>query len=141
MRALVIALGLMLSACSSSPDLAIPAYVTPSAPSPDAITKGARQAAAEEKLKSPLEISDVRHNEHGLGTYFVCLREADPSTPKRRTYAVFYDNDAYKGVRESVLMENCGTQSYAALPEGTPAPAPTPTPTPTPSSTRHHKRQ
>jgi hypothetical protein len=136
MRAFVVALGLMLSACSSTPDLEIPTYRPPAPPSEAAIAKGARQAAGEEKLKGPIEISEVRHTDHGPGSYFFCLRETNPSIPKPQTYSVYYDDDSYRSVRQSVLMESCGTQSYTPVAD---APAPAATPTPAPAS--HQKRR
>lgn len=128
MRAFVVALSLMLGACSSTPDLEIPAYKQPSPPSAAAVAKGARQAAGEEKLTGPLEVSEVRPTDHGNGSYFFCLREANPSSPQANTYVVFYDNDTYKSSRQSVLMEGCATQSYSPVADDKPAPAATPTP-------------
>jgi hypothetical protein len=139
MRAFVIALSLMLGACSSTPELDIPAYKLPSPPSAAAVAKGARTAAGEEKLKGPLEISEVRPTDHGNGSYFVCLREANPSSPRAQTYAVFYNDENYKGTRQSVLMEGCETQSYSPAPAAAATPTPAPTPTPTPDG--HHRRR
>ena len=51
----------------------------------------------------------VRPAEIGPGRYFVCLRQADPSQP----YSLFFDNDTYKGSRQSVIREACETQVYA----------------------------
>ena len=139
MRAYVVALSLLLGACSTSPDLDIPAYKPPGPPSPAAMAKGARQAAGEEKLKGPIEISEVRPSDHGLGAYFFCLREANPSSPKAQTYAAFFNDDSYRGVRQSVLMESCGAQSYTPVADDKPAPPATPAPAPARSP--HQKRR
>ena len=137
MRAYVVALSLLLGACSTSPDLDLPAYKPPGAPDTGAIAKGARQAAGEEKLKGPIEISEVRPSDHGLGPYFFCLREANRSSPMAQTYAVYFSDDTYKGVMQSVLIQDCGTQSYTPVADG-PAAAATPTPAPNPAP--HRKR-
>jgi hypothetical protein len=141
MRAFVVALSLMLGACSSTPDLEIPAYKPPSPPSAAAVAKGARQAAGEEKLKGPIEVSEVRPTDHGTGSYFFCLREANPATPKAPTYVVFYNDDTYKSSRQSVLMEGCEAQSYSPVADDKAAPAATPMPTPSPTPDGHHRRR
>lgn len=64
----------------------------------------------------PIEISAVRKTDHGPGAYFVCLREANPSTNKSHlVYSVFFDDDVYKGSRLSVLSEDCEHQQYLQL--------------------------
>jgi hypothetical protein len=139
MRAFVVALSLLLGACSTSPDLEIPAYKAPGPPSASAVAKGAKQAAGEEKLKGPIEVSEVRPADHGNGSYFFCLREVTPSTPKPQTYVVFYNDDSYRSSRQSVLMEGCEAQSYAPLPDDKPAPAATPAPAPKPPANRKRR--
>jgi hypothetical protein len=138
MRAYVVALSLLLGACSTSPDLDIPAYKPPGAPGSAAIARGTKQAAGEEKLKGPLEVSEVRPTDHGPGPYFVCVREANPSSGKLQTYSAFFSDDTYKGVRQSVLMEDCGTQSYTPMAD---VPAPAATPAPVPPPLPHQKRR
>jgi hypothetical protein len=112
MRALVILLGLTLSACSSALETAIIGpYVAPSAPTLAAALKGAKQAAVEEKITGFIEISDVRESDHGPGRFVLCLRGASGFSP-RRTYAVFFDDDIYKGVRLAVMVDDCEKQDF-----------------------------
>jgi hypothetical protein len=109
---------LLLGACS--PATFPSAYVPPSPPTPQAVIKGARVAAAEEKLTGPIEISEVRLADHGPGSYFVCLREAS-SSDRRTAYSAFWDNDAYKGVRHSAILEACASQTYSPVSEQPPS--------------------
>jgi hypothetical protein len=124
-RPAILLLSLMLAACSSDPSLL--RYVPPSPPTQNAIVATAMTAAAEAKLVAPLQISAVRQTDHGPGLYFICLREANPPPDKRqRYYSVFFDNDAYKGSRLSVIMEECEKQAFSSLPAAAPTvPAPT----------------
>ena len=114
MRRPAILLSLILAACSG--DLPMPTYVPPSPPTQAAIVATAGTAAAEAKLVAPLQISAVRQTDHGPGLYFICLREANPPPDKRqRYYSVFFDNDAYKGSRLSVIMDECEKQAFSPL--------------------------
>ncbi len=112
MRAFAILCCFVLSGCSPSIDLPPASYVPPSPPSAKAEYDGANQAAFEEKLTGSVEISDVRESDHGPGRYLVCLRGADSSFSSRHTYAVFFENDDYKGVRMSVMVDECEKQSF-----------------------------
>ena len=80
--------------------------------------------AADLKMTGPLEISAVRPTDIGPGRFFVCLRQADPTIAKRQPYSVFFDNDSYKGSRQSVIREACETQVYSPLVDPTPPPPP-----------------
>jgi hypothetical protein len=82
-----------------------------------------REAA---KMIAPFEISDVRPADHGgPGAYYVCLREANPPPEKRRRYyAIFFDGDAPKGFRLSVIMDECEKQTFNPLPAGPATPLP-----------------
>jgi hypothetical protein len=42
-------------------------------------------------------MSDLRQSDHGPGRFVVCMRGANSEFSPRRTYAVFFDNEAYKG--------------------------------------------
>ena len=144
-------LGLLLSACSSdkveiggSPVV----YVPPSAPTQDAVITGLKAAASEAKLTAPLEVSTVRPTDRGPGHFFACLKgtiqlsptspntAADgsarepsnqppsPSTVPRVIFlSVFFDNDVYRGTRQSVIMDACETQQFAPV-DLSPPPAP-----------------
>jgi hypothetical protein len=131
MRRPAILLSLMLAACSSDPGLPASTYkpyVPPSPPTAQAVVASVSSIAPGTKLAGPLEISDVRPADHGPGSYFVCVKEANPPPDKRpRYYAVFFDNDTYKGDRLSVIMDQCETQTFKPLlPTAAPAvPAPT----------------
>jgi hypothetical protein len=123
MRALLILLGLTLSGCSSALESAIIGpYVAPSAPTLAAALRGAKQAAAEEKLTGFIEISDVRGSDHGPGRFVMCLRGASGFSP-RRSYAVFFDDDNYKGARLAVMVDDCDRQDFRPLDEGDDVPA------------------
>ena len=91
------------------------AYVPPSMPTMAAIAKGAKQAADEAKLKPPLQISDLRQTDHGPGRFMLCMRAMDPKSNLAVTYAVFFDNDAYKGERLPVILDECEKQSYRPI--------------------------
>ncbi len=118
-RRLAILLSLMLGACSSDPDLpasTYPPYVPPSPPTEKAVVAIIQTIGPQDKLVGPLEISDVRPADHGPGGYFVCVKEANPPPDKRpRYYAVFFDNETYKGDRLSVIMDQCETQAFRPL--------------------------
>jgi hypothetical protein len=96
MRAL---LCLALAACSPQVESTlIGAYVPPSAPTLAAAREGIKKAAMEEKLTGFIEMSDLRQSDHGPGRF-----------------AVFFDNDDYKGVRMSVMIDDCEKQDYRPL--------------------------
>jgi hypothetical protein len=111
----------LLVGCST--EIPIPEYMPPSAPSPAKALAGARQAAEEEKLVGLIEVSDVRETDPplGPGRYVLCLRGANKDSEIRRTYAVFFDNDDYKDVRISVILDHCEKQAFTPLPPSDPA--------------------
>jgi hypothetical protein len=97
-----------LAACASPVDLQLwKGYVPPSMPTVDATGKGITQAAAEEKLTGPIEMSDLRPTDHGPGHFVVCIRGVDEKYRRVGYYAVFFDNDDYKGSRMSVMIDDC----------------------------------
>src|ERR1700679_3524009 len=107
-RCCTILLALLVSACSSVNTTEPTAYVRPSPPTEKAIGAAVAAIAKDAKLVTPLEISALRPNDHGPGSFFVCVREVNPPPDKtRRHYATFLDNDVYKGSRLSVIMEQC----------------------------------
>ena len=137
-------LGLLLSACSSDKiDVPPVVYVPPSPPTQDAVITGLKAAASEAKLTAPLEVSTVRPTDHGPGRFFACLKgtmlpspspkaaaddsahQPPPSSSEPRVvyYSVFFDNDAYMGTRQSVIMEACETQQFTPV-DLSPPPAP-----------------
>ena len=113
-RASVAVLALLLAGCASSANLP-PAYHPSRAPGAKAMQEGLKKAAAEAKLTGGLEMSAVRHSDHGPGSYFVCLRQTGPSAGGRPAYSVFFDNDDYKGIQSSVLSEACEAESLVPL--------------------------
>ena len=140
MRALVVVAGFAVAGCSLvGPDIVDPphSYVPPNQPSLEAQLRGIAKAAKDEKLSGALEISDLRTSDFGPGRYMMCVRGARASGPVD-FYAVFFQDDEYKGVRLSVITEHCEHQSFR--PSGPLPPvvevgadaSPTPTPTPTP---------
>jgi hypothetical protein len=52
------------------------------------------------------------------------MRETNPTSEKRVVYCVFYDNDVYKGSRQSVILDACETQAFTAIDVTPPAPPP-----------------
>jgi hypothetical protein len=96
-------------------------------------------ATSETKLTAPLEVSTVRPTDHGPGHFFACLKgtilplptspntaadgSARGSVPRVIFLSVFFDNDVYKGTRQSVIMDACETQQFAPV-DLSPPPAP-----------------
>jgi hypothetical protein len=118
---------LALAACSSnSVNVPIAPNVAPSPPTQATVISVAKIAATENKLAPPLEISAVRPTDHGPGRYFVCMREARPASERRMVYSVFFDNEVYKGSRQSVIIEACETQAFNPIEVTPPAPSPQP---------------
>jgi hypothetical protein len=93
-----------LAACAPAVELPVPVYVLPSMPTESAAAEGIKKATADEKLTGPIERSDLRVTEHGPGRFVVCIR------------GVFFDNNEYKGVRMSVMIDDCEKQSYREVP-------------------------
>jgi hypothetical protein len=85
-------------------------------PSTTAASEGIKKAAAEAKLIDPIEISDLRQSDHGPGRFFLCMRGVEPKYHRIRTYAVFFDNNEYKGLRSSVILDDCEKQDYRPFP-------------------------
>jgi hypothetical protein len=141
-RRSAILLSLMLAACSSHPDiLPVAAYVPPSPPTQKQIVASSWAVAKEAKLVGPLQISAVRQSDHGPGSYFVCLKEANPLSNEPRCYALFFNNDAFKGERLSVMIDECEKQTFSPLPAAPPDPT-VPAPTDPAANAKHgkHKR-
>ena len=90
---------LTLAACSTPVDPSIPPYVTPSMPTTEAAGKGVKQATADAHLTAPIEISDLRATDHGPGRFIMCIRGLESKSNRVVTYAVFFDNNDYKGLR------------------------------------------
>lgn len=94
-------------------------YTTPSSPTEQAIIANIPVAAAQAKLSSLILVSHVRRSDHGLGDFFVCIKEATPPPDKPpRYYSVFFNNnDTFKGGQLSVIMDHCELQTYKPLPQ------------------------
>jgi hypothetical protein len=136
-RFCTILMALLLSACSCvhAEDTT---YVPPSPPTEKAIGAAVAAIATEAKLVTPLEISALRPTNHGLGSYFVCVREVNPPPDKpRRYYSTFLDNDVYKGSRLSVIMDQCELQTFGPAPVAAPAQPPA---TPDAKPAKHKRR-
>jgi hypothetical protein len=138
---------LLLCACSSGTTDTAPVYVPPSPPTQDAVIAGVKAVAAEAKLSAPLGVSTVRPTDHGPGQFFACVKgtmlpspnpktsaEREPSIlyqpptspssePRVVYYSVFFDNDVYKGSRQSVIIEACEAQQFTLI-DLSPPPAP-----------------
>lgn len=114
LAALSAVLTLLLAGCASSANLP-PVYHPPHAPSAKAVQEGVKKAAAEIKLTGGLEMSAVRPADHGPGSYFVCLRQRGAASDKHPAYSVFFDDDAYKGIQSSVILEACEAQPWTPV--------------------------
>jgi hypothetical protein len=136
-------LSVLLGGCATSTagssQMDAQAYALPSMPTMTAATKGIAQAVAEEKLTGPIEMSDLRQTDHGPGRFMLCIRAVGPKDSRAATYAVFFDNDDYKGTRMSVIMDYCEKQAYQPYIGATAAPSATP-PTPVPAPAERHHR-
>jgi hypothetical protein len=102
-----------LAACASAGDTSIiKPYVEPSMPTPEAASAGVKQAAAEAKITGPVEMSDLRPTDHGPGSFMLCMRALEPGSGKLRTFAVFFNNNEYKGLRLPVILDGCEKENY-----------------------------
>jgi hypothetical protein len=139
---LVLPLCFMFAACSHSEDLSpIKPYVPPSTPTMAAANKGIAQAVTEEKIIGPIEMSDLRETDHGPGRFVLCIRGVEPKYKRPTTYAVFFDNDDYKGIRMSVMIDGCEKQPYRAYKGALSATPPGPAAAPAPAGRHHRKHQ
>jgi hypothetical protein len=128
-----------LAACSSIEDLAPPVYVPPSMPTTEAVGKGIKQAATDAKMTGPIEMTDLRQTDHGPGRFMSCIRGVESKYSRLVTYAVFFDNNDYKGSRLPVMMDDCENQAFRPYVDSVPAAAAAP-PSPTPAPADHHRR-
>ena len=81
-------------------------------PTREAAGKGVKQAAADAHLTAPIEISDLRETDHGPGRFIMCIRGVELKYHQIVTYAVFFDNNDYKGLRLPVILDDCEKRSY-----------------------------
>jgi hypothetical protein len=114
---LVVTMSAALLAACGGVDIP-PAVDTPLvAPTPEKALEGARKAADEEKLTGLIEVSAVREGKSlGPGDYMLCLRGSPSPLEPHRTYAVFFNNDEYRGVRLSIILDECESQAFNPLP-------------------------
>jgi hypothetical protein len=107
-------LGFTLAACGG-PSVELPlwkGYVEPSMPTAVAAQAGIKLAATEEKITGPIEVSEMHHTDFGPGSFMVCMRGTESVHNQVGYYAVFFDNDVYKGSRVSAILEGCEQQNY-----------------------------
>jgi hypothetical protein len=57
-------------------------------------------------------MSDLRHTDHGPGAFILCIRGVESKYKRVVTYAVFFDNNDYKGLRLPVMIDDCEKQDY-----------------------------
>jgi HAD superfamily hydrolase (TIGR01662 family) len=74
-----------------------------------------KQAATEAKLTGPIEVSDLRPNDHGVGHFMLCMRGVSNDS-RTGTYAVFFDDNVYKALRLPVIADGCEKQNYHPAP-------------------------
>jgi hypothetical protein len=87
-------------------------YVPPTMPITEVAGKGIKQAAGEAKLTDPIEISDFRQTDHGPGRFIASMRGLESQYHRIVTYAAFFDNNEYKGLRMPVILDDCEKQNY-----------------------------
>jgi hypothetical protein len=104
-----------LAACATGEPAPPVAYVTPTMPTTEALGKGIKQAVADAHLTGPIEMSDLRPNDHGVGHFILCIRGVSNDS-RTGTYAVFFDNNDYKGLRQPVVLDGCEKQNYRPVP-------------------------
>jgi hypothetical protein len=85
-------------------------------PPPRFLASGIKKAATEEKLTGPIEMSDLRETDHGSGRSVLCIRGVDLKYRRVGTYAVFFDNNDYKGSRMSLMIDDCEKPDYRPSP-------------------------
>lgn len=111
LAALSAVLTLLLAGCASRADL--PAvYHPPRAPDAKVVQEGVKKAATETKLTGALEMTAARPTDHGPGAYFACLRQSGSPSGRHPAYSVFFDNDAYKGIQSSVILEASEAEAW-----------------------------
>jgi hypothetical protein len=86
-------------------------YIPPNPPTRPVELLGVAKAAKEEKLTGDLEISDLRNSDFGPGRWMICLRGLRDSQPTY--FGVYFENEDYKGVRQSVIGDRCEQESYS----------------------------
>ena len=70
----------------------------------EAAGKGVKQAAADAQLTAPMEMSYLRETDHRPGRFLLCMRVLESKSTRVVTYAVFFDNNDYKGLRLPVIL-------------------------------------
>jgi hypothetical protein len=76
-----------------------------------------KQAATEAKLAGPIEMSDLRPNDHGVGHFMLCMRGVSNDS-RTSTYAVFFDKNDCKALRLPVISDGCEKQNYRPARKG-----------------------
>jgi hypothetical protein len=112
MRApLVLVLCSTLGACSAGEPPPPMDYIPPSVPALPAADAAVKTAIAESKLIGAVEISDFRPTDFGPGRFVACIRGTS-SDSRTNTYAAFFNNNTYLGVRLPVGSDDCEHQNY-----------------------------
>jgi hypothetical protein len=106
---------LTLAACDPGVPAPPAVYIPPSRPTTEAISNVIKLAATEAHLTGPIEMSDLRPTDHGPGHFMLCIRGVSNDV-RTGTYAVFFDNDSYMGLRLPVILDACETQNYRPVP-------------------------
>jgi hypothetical protein len=117
MRVLTVVICTVLAGCSVFADDHDPystaKYIPPSPPTPVAQVKGLQRAISDEKLVAPVQISDVRSASNGgPGAYLICITGPRKDGSNIGYYAAFFENEAFKSVRPSVILDLCESQPY-----------------------------
>jgi hypothetical protein len=119
MRApIVLLLCSTLAACAGSTDEpALPpvVYLPPSMPTFPAANVGIKDAVAAAKLMPPIEISDFRPTDFGLGRFMACLRGISNDS-RTGTYVVAFNNNTLVVLRLPVILDHCEKQNYHPFP-------------------------
>ena len=86
-------------------------YVPPSAPTELVVSNGIKLAVAEAKFANPIEVSDLQPIDHGPGRFMLCVRGVSNDS-RTGIYAVFFNQEAYAGLRLPAVLEGCEHQNY-----------------------------
>jgi hypothetical protein len=74
-----------------------------------------------QKLTGPIEMSDLPETDHGPGRFVLCIRGVDLKYRRVRTYAVFFDDNDYKGSLILVMIRRLRKAGLSPVPlEGRP---------------------
>ena len=63
------------------------------------------------KFANPIEVSDLQPIDHGPGRFMLCVRGVSNDS-RTGIYVVFFNQEAYAGLRLPAVLEGCEHQNY-----------------------------